>query len=145
MVTGATGWLGRALLAALADPTGPQRRRCVRARDVVGRRRRTRRPARGAAGARRRCTTSGLDALFEGLPPGDEVDVIHAAGVIHPATTSDWVEVNVRGTANVAAARVHAVRRMVHVSSNSPFGTNPDRTDVFRNDEPYAPALGYGR
>jgi nucleoside-diphosphate-sugar epimerase len=34
---------------------------------------------------------------------------------------------------------------LVHVSSNSPFGTNPDRTDVFRNDEPYAPALGYGR
>jgi nucleoside-diphosphate-sugar epimerase len=34
---------------------------------------------------------------------------------------------------------------MVHVSSNSPFGANPDCTDVFRNDEPYAPALGYGR
>jgi nucleoside-diphosphate-sugar epimerase len=147
VVTGGTGWLGRALLAALADPAGPQRRRCVRALVTS---------SAGAAelgglpgvqpvlGDVR--TPSGLDALFDGLPPGNEVDVIHAAGVIHPATTADWVEVNVRGTANVARrARAHAVRRMVHVSSNSPFGTNPDRTDVFRNDEPYAPALGYGR
>jgi nucleoside-diphosphate-sugar epimerase len=91
-------------------------------------------------------TASGLDPLFASLPQGADVDVIHAAGVIHPATTSDWVEVNARGTANVARrARAHGVRRMVHVSSNSPFGTNPDRADVFRNDEPYAPALGYGR
>jgi nucleoside-diphosphate-sugar epimerase len=31
------------------------------------------------------------------------------------------------------------------VSSNSPFGTNTHRTDVFRNDEPYHPYYGYGR
>jgi nucleoside-diphosphate-sugar epimerase len=147
VVTGATGWLGRALLAALTDPASPHRRDRVRALVTS--------PAAAAElvdlpgvhpviGDVR--TSAGLDALFEGLPPGGEVDVIHAAGVIHPATTSDWVEVNGRGTANVARrARVHGVRRMVHVSSNSPFGTNPDRTDVFRNDEPYAPALGYGR
>ena len=36
------------------------------------------------------------------------------------------------------------MRRMVHVSSNSPFGTNPDRRDTFRNDEPFHPYLGYG-
>jgi nucleoside-diphosphate-sugar epimerase len=147
VVTGTTGWLGRALLAALSDPAGRHRRRCIRAlvtspasatevAGLVG--------VRPVLGDVR--TTTGLDALFEGLPPGDEVDVIHTAGVIHPSTTSDWVEVNARGTANVARrARAHGVRRMVHVSSNSPFGTNPDRADVFRNDEPYAPALGYGR
>jgi nucleoside-diphosphate-sugar epimerase len=135
------------LLAGLTDRTSPQRRRCVRALVTS--------PA-GAAelaelpgvepvlGDVR--TASGLDELFEALPRGGDVDVIHAAGVIHPATTSDWVEVNARGTANVARrARAHGVRRMVHVSSNSPFGTNPTRDDVFRNDEPYAPALGYGR
>jgi nucleoside-diphosphate-sugar epimerase len=88
---------------------------------------------------------SGLDELFAGLDHC-VFDVIHAAGVIHPVTPSDWVEVNVRGTVNVAArARASGVRRLVHVSSNSPFGTNPQRTDVFRNDEPYNPALGYGR
>ena len=37
------------------------------------------------------------------------------------------------------------VRRIVHVSSNSPFGTNPHRADTFRNDEPYHPYYGYGR
>ena len=72
--------------------------------------------------------------------------MIHAAGVIHPATPSDWVEVNARGTANIAAkARAAGVRRFVHVSSNSPFGTNPHPGDVFRNEEPYDPYLGYGR
>ena len=51
-----------------------------------------------------------------------------------------------RGTVNVAAAaRAAGVRRLVHVSSNSPFGVNPHRLDVFRNDEPYHPYLGYGR
>ncbi len=53
---------------------------------------------------------------------------------------------NARGTVNVAAAaRAAGVRRFVHVSSNSPFGTNPHNDDVFRNDEPYHPYLGYGR
>ena len=91
-------------------------------------------------------TTAGLGALFAGLPADGPVDVIHAAGVIHPVTPSEWVEVNARGTANVAAtARSAGIRRLVHVSSNSPFGVNPHRGDVFRADEPYAPYLGYGR
>jgi nucleoside-diphosphate-sugar epimerase len=36
------------------------------------------------------------------------------------------------------------VRRLVHVSSNSPFGTNPHASDTFRADEPFNPYLGYG-
>ena len=44
----------------------------------------------------------------------------------------------------LAGAAAGGVRRMVHVSSNSPFGTNPERRDTFRNDEPYHPYLGYG-
>ena len=72
--------------------------------------------------------------------------MVHAAGVIHPAIVSDFVEVNTRGTHNVAAAaRAAGVRRMVHVSSNSPFGVNPHPGDRFRNDEPYHPYMGYGR
>ena len=34
---------------------------------------------------------------------------------------------------------------MVHVSSNSPFGTNPRPSDTFRAVEPYHPYYGYGR
>ena len=72
--------------------------------------------------------------------------MIHAAGVIHPARVDDFEEVNARGTANVARAALAAgVRRLVHVSSNSPFGTNAHRLDTFRNDEPYHPYVGYGR
>jgi nucleoside-diphosphate-sugar epimerase len=33
---------------------------------------------------------------------------------------------------------------MVHLSSNSPFGTNARDDDTFRHDEPYNPYLGYG-
>jgi nucleoside-diphosphate-sugar epimerase len=145
IVTGATGWFGRALLAAITDPVGIHYRRSIRALVTA--------PVTASAlgpgveavvGDVRRA--DGLNELFAGIPAGHSVDVIHAAGVIHPATTSEWVEVNARGTANIAAkARAASVRRLVHVSSNSPFGTNPHPCDVFRNDEPYDPYLGYGR
>jgi nucleoside-diphosphate-sugar epimerase len=147
IVTGATGWFGRALLAALTDPTGPYHRRCIRA--LV-----TSAEAAGELAVLPGVTPvigdvrtpADLDGLFDGLPIDEPTDVIHAAGVIHPITPSDWVEVNARGTANVAArARAAGARRVVHLSSSSPFGTNPHRRDVFRNDEPYDPSLGYGR
>ncbi|MEJ7743385.1 MAG: NAD(P)-dependent oxidoreductase [Nocardioidaceae bacterium] len=71
---------------------------------------------------------------------------MHAAGVIHPKRVADFEAVNADGTANVlAAAKKSGVRRLVHVSSNSPFGVNPTPTDVFRHNEPYQPYLGYGR
>jgi nucleoside-diphosphate-sugar epimerase len=72
--------------------------------------------------------------------------VVHAAGVIHPATVADFDRVNTKGTAAVVdAARRAGVRRLVQVSSNSPFGFNATPTDVFRHGEPYDPWLGYGR
>jgi nucleoside-diphosphate-sugar epimerase len=145
IVTGATGWFGRALLTALTDPAGINHRRSIRALVTTP-------SAAGelAAGIEPVVgdvrTSAGLNELFAGIPTRHTVDVIHAAGVIHPATPSDWVEVNARGTANIAAvARAAGVRRLVHVSSNSPFGINPHPGDVFRNDEPYDPYLGYGR
>jgi nucleoside-diphosphate-sugar epimerase len=53
--------------------------------------------------------------------------------------------VNHLGTRNVLdAARRAGVRRFVHVSSNSPFGTNGARNDRFGSNEPYHPYLGYG-
>ena len=147
VVTGASGWFGRALLGALANPSGAHHRTSIRAlvtSDAAA-------AELGALGGVEPVigdvrTSAGLDSLFEGLSGNGAIDVIHAAGVIHPSTPSDWVEINARGTANVAAkARTAGVRRLVHLSSNSPFGTNPHRDDVFRNDEPYDPYLGYGR
>lgn len=77
---------------------------------------------------------------------GASVDVIHTAGVIHPKRVGDFFHTNAQGTSNVVdAVAAHGVRRLVHVSSNSPFGTNPHAADVFRQDEPYRPYYGYGR
>ncbi|MBA3286790.1 MAG: NAD(P)-dependent oxidoreductase [Acidimicrobiia bacterium] len=149
ILTGAGGWLGRALVAELTRPGHPGHRRGRIRALVTG-------PEEAAslAGAPGVDVVVGdvrrpdwLAPLFAGLDPQDgAVDVIHAAGVIHPRRMDDFEEVNARGTANVlAAAAAHGVRRLVHVSSNSPFGTNPHPGDFFRGDEPYDPYLGYGR
>ncbi len=85
-----------------------------------------------------------LHGLFADLT--HPVDVLHTAGVIHPERVADFEKVNVGGTSAIAdLALRHGARRLVHVSSNSPFGTNTHPTDRFRNDEPYAPYYGYGR
>jgi len=146
VITGAAGWLGRALLRRLATADSTDRREghvralvldeaeaaSVRAiSDQVE-------IVTGSVTDRR-----SLDVLFGDLPAS--TDVIHTAGVIHPAKTADFFAVNATGTANVAEAVADAgLRRLVHVSSNSPFGTNPSNGDTFRANEPYNPYLGYG-
>jgi nucleoside-diphosphate-sugar epimerase len=142
VITGATGWLGRALVHRLsADPSRPRLRLLARTTAeghqleslgnvevVVGD------IAKPDAAAR----------LLHGVGP--DVDVIHTAGIIHPRSTRDFFEINANGTRHVAdAALDHGVRRLVHISSNSPFGTNPQPNDTFRAQEPYHPYYGYGR
>ncbi len=141
VVTGAAGWLGRALVhRLLADGrtrlrvlvhTDAERPLVPQGDDIAG--------EVGDIGDR-----AVVDRLFAGT--GADTDVIHTAGVIHPSRVADFFHVNAEGTRNVvAAARAAGVRRLVHVSSNSPFGTNPHPDDVFRQDEPYHPYYGYGR
>ena len=142
VITGATGWLGRALIARLlADPS--RRRLRVLARttaeshllESLG-------PVEIVIGDITKPDT--IARLLYGT--GAQVDVIHTAGVIHPRRTREFFEVNTNGTRNVAEAALdHGVRRLVHVSSNSPFGTNPQSADTFRAIEPYNPYFGYGR
>ncbi|WP_083915141.1 NAD-dependent epimerase/dehydratase family protein [Ilumatobacter nonamiensis] len=147
IVTGAAGWLGTGLVTALtgAGHAGPYHRPGA-VRGLVRPDEDSRHLPEQVELVRGDVTDpDSLDDLFAGH--SGTVDVIHTAGVIHPATSMDeFDEVNHRGTANVMdAAHRHGVRRVVHVSSNSPFGTNGDRTDRFGNDEPYHPYLGYGR
>ena len=144
IVTGAAGWLGTGLVSAFTGDGEHARSGVVRG--LV-------RPEESAAHLPDHLDVvrgdvadpASLDALFEALP--DTVDLIHTAGVIHPAASMDEFDaVNHIGTRNVMdAAKRHGVRRVVHVSSNSPFGTNGARNDRFGNDEPYHPYLGYGR
>jgi nucleoside-diphosphate-sugar epimerase len=147
LVTGAAGWLGRGLLHHLTDPSSAYHR-SGRVRALV-------------LNAEEQTLVSAispvievvvgdvtepskLDALFDGASDG--ADLIHTAGVIHPTSMAQFDQVNAAGTRNVvAAARRSGIRRMVHVSSNSPFGTNPDPGESFRANEPYNPYLGYGR
>lgn len=143
IVTGAAGWLGTGLVTALTGDgefTRPGRvRGLVRTEESAKHLPEALDVVRGDV-----TDPSSLDALFEGLT-GD-IDLVHTAGVIHPTSMDDFDAVNHIGTRNVMeAAKRHGVRRVVHVSSNSPFGTNGARNDRFGNDEPYHPYLGYGR
>jgi nucleoside-diphosphate-sugar epimerase/choline dehydrogenase-like flavoprotein len=153
LVTGAPGWLGTRLVELLRegfpgidgfDAAGPRRRlRCLihpaadptplsagaAAIDVV----------RGAlpdpAAARAICANAAGATLF------------HIAGVIHPARgTEEFERVNVEGTRELVRAAIDAgVRRIVAVSSNSPFGFNPAPDHRFDERSPYQPYMGYGR
>ena len=146
VVTGATGWLGRALVHRLgADPTRERLRLLAHSTADA-------QALRAALAGR-----PGVEVMIGDIARaetakrlvygvGSDTDVLHAAGVIHPKKVRQFTEVNANGTRHVTEAAIDAgIRRMVHVSSNSPFGTNPHRDDTFRADEPFHPYLGYGR
>jgi len=149
VLTGGAGWFGRAFLDAIARPTGDH--------GPVGRDG----PVRVLAATPRQVSRI-LDVLPEAVVHvGDVTDpevladlfrgmsgasVVHAAGVIHPSRAAEFERVNHAGTRAVLEAAARAgVGRLVHLSSNSPFGTNPDPDDAFHQHEPYRPHLGYGR
>ena len=142
VVTGAAGWLGRALVhRLLADEARPRLRLL----------------ARTTAEAQLLESLGSVDVVIGDIAKpdtmarllhgtGTNADLIHTAGIIHPTVARQFFEINANGTRNVAdAALDHGVRRLVHVSSNSPFGTNPHNGDTFRANEPYHPYYGYGR
>jgi nucleoside-diphosphate-sugar epimerase len=149
VVTGAAGWFGRAYLDAIArgrtDGVGPVAR-TGRLRALVSQPAEVPDVLEVAPHAEvfvgDVCDASVLHRLLKGA---EGASLVHAAGVIHPRHLADLDRVNYRGTAGVVEAAAEAgVRRMVHVSSNSPFGTNARNDDTFRHDEPYNPYLGYG-
>jgi nucleoside-diphosphate-sugar epimerase/choline dehydrogenase-like flavoprotein len=153
LVTGAPGWLGTRLVECLVGglPEVP-------------------RFAEVPAGRAVRCLVH-PDADPTGLfGLGDEVEVVegdladpdalralcegargsvlfHVAGLVHPRRfTRDFERVNVEGTRRLLeAAEAAGVRRVVVVSSNSPFGFNPSPDHVFDESSPYRPYQGYGR
>lgn len=141
IVTGAAGWLGQNLVRLVA-PTRDRVRVLVQ------------RPEEGpllelvapsvevVVGDVR--DPAVVDTLFEGT---DGATVVHAAGLIHPpGTVRPFFDVNVGGTQMVIdRARRFDAGRVVHISSNSPFGANERPTDRFDETSPPNPYLGYGR
>jgi nucleoside-diphosphate-sugar epimerase len=147
IVTGAAGWLGRSILAAFAETGGPWAR-AGEVRALV--REREEAEAIGAAWPSVRPVVGdvsrpdSLHDLFDGV--NGSVDVLHAAGLIHPRRIAELFDVNAGGTRTMLRmAQAAGARRFVYVSSNSPFGVNSHRRDRFRNDEPYDPYYAYGR
>jgi nucleoside-diphosphate-sugar epimerase len=153
LITGAPGWLGTRLLEvllgglpgvpALAEPDPTRVVRCLvhPATD----------PEPLATGSPRVQVVSGDvadPAAATALCADAEGAVLfHIAGVVHPTRgVAEFEQVNVDGTRHVLeAARRAGVRRVVAVSSNSPFGFNVDAEHRFDETSPYAPYMGYGR
>ncbi len=84
-----------------------------------------------------------LSAFFKGA---SGATLFHCAGVIHPRLfVRELFENNVLGTRNLLQAAEDAgVRRVVVLSSNSPFGNNPHRGHRFNETSPYHPYRKYG-
>ncbi|MBQ9273829.1 MAG: NAD(P)-dependent oxidoreductase [Succinivibrio sp.] len=152
LVTGAAGWLGLALCAALkrglegvpalSAPDPNLELRCLlRHEDDDSR---LQEAAPGCQLYRGNITEAeSLQDFFEGA---NGAALYHCAGIIHPHRVKEFMQVNCEGAVNVfkAAART-GVKRMVVMSSNSPCGCNPYPEHIFDENSPYNPYMGYGR
>ncbi|HUJ61418.1 MAG TPA: NAD(P)-dependent oxidoreductase [Kofleriaceae bacterium] len=149
IVTGAPGWLGtrivHSLVHGVADcpALGPTARttRCLVLPDADA----SELEALGAEIVRGDVTDPAtLAKLFDGA---DGATVFHSAGVVHPTKgMRQFRDVNATGTRNMLeAAKTARIRRFIHVSSNSPLGTNPSKEHVFDESAPYHPYMRYGK
>ncbi|WP_439406476.1 NAD-dependent epimerase/dehydratase family protein [Bradyrhizobium sp. DASA03076] len=72
--------------------------------------------------------------------------LIHIAGVVHPKSVAQFEAINTQGTINLlTAAQKIGVRRAIVMSSNSPMGFNPHPDHRFTEKSHYNPYMGYGR
>jgi nucleoside-diphosphate-sugar epimerase len=143
IVTGASGWLGQNLLRALVAADNRERIRCLVPDQDDAAPLELLSPALDVVVGDVR-NPGALDRLFADT---GAATVFHAAAVIHPRrSTREFFDVNVGGTQLVLdRARRAGSARLVHVSSNSPFGANPTPDDRFDEDSPYNPFMGYGK
>ncbi|AKV03104.1 UDP-glucose 4-epimerase [Labilithrix luteola] len=151
IVTGAPGWLGTRLVQSLirgvvdVPSLGPSDRkvRCLVLPDADI----TELTALGPQVEIVRGDVSDANSLVPLFEGARGATVFHAAGVIHPTRgTKQFFDVNVQGTTNmIEGAKKAGARRFVHVSSNSPIGTNPTEEHVFDEKAPYNPYMLYGK
>lgn len=152
LVTGAPGWLGSTLVecllkgmpevADLSAPLGEREVRCLvlpgsNTRELTSMSPRVRLVEGDLA------EPASLEAFVKGAAGAT---LFHVAGVIHPTRgTQQFYTVNVEGTRKLLElAKREKVRRFVHVSSNSPIGTNPSPDHLFDERSPYNPYMKYG-
>lgn len=149
IVTGSAGWLGKALVHALADgmPDYPELPTAKVIKALVL-------PDQDASdlkaiGENVHVVTGDIQNVDDckKLLAGEEGSIlIHTAGIIHPKNVRQFFDINVNGTANIAqAAKDAKLERGVFVSSNSPCGNNPHPDHLFDESSPYHPYMNYGR
>jgi nucleoside-diphosphate-sugar epimerase len=156
LITGVPGWLGNRFLEILTRPESADGQlarvlRHVEAGDITC----LVLPAADTAFIRAlprrvRIVPGDLrspESLAAFTAAGRDGVLFHLAGLIHPRRfTRELFDVNARGTRNLlAAAAGKGLRRLVLLSSNSPFGCNPGPDHVFDESAPYNPYLSYGR
>jgi len=153
LVTGAGGWLGRRFVQTLVEGlpdderfSAPDRDRRVRCLVLPGE----------DVGLLKQL--DGNVEIIEGdvrdaasierfMSRADGATVFHIAGVVHPKRiVREFYDVNENGTRHVVeSAAKNGIRRLVHVSSNSPIGCNPAEDHVFDESAPYHPYMNYGK
>jgi nucleoside-diphosphate-sugar epimerase len=141
VITGAAGWLGQNLVRAVA-PERTAVRCLVRTPEEASLLSLVGPSVQPVVGDVR--DPAALDALFDGAAGAT---VVHAAAIIHPEhKVQELHDVNVGGTQLVLdRARRTGLVRVIHISSNSPFGANPTADHRFTETSPFNPYLGYGR
>jgi len=147
LLTGATGWIGQRLVVAASEGL-PDYERTLLATEI-----------RALIPAAEKISTQqagiiepvfgdirDVEALRAFLRDAEGSTLIHVAGIIHPpGRTSLFHEINCEATLQLAdMACAAGIRRMVVMSSNSPFGANKISTDRFDETSPYNPYMGYG-
>jgi nucleoside-diphosphate-sugar epimerase len=152
LVTGAPGWLGTRLVECLIQgmsevsnlkaPLGEREVRCL-VLPGSDSRELTRISSRVRVVEGDVTEPASLEPFVAGAAGGT---LFHAAGIIHPtAGTRQFYAVNLEGTQRLLElAKRHKVKRFVHVSSNSPIGTNPAPDHRFDENSPYNPYMKYG-
>ena len=137
LVTGGNGWLGKRLVAHLLQE-GWQVRCLVPAEE----------PAHELAGQGVEILRGDLrspEARSAFLQNSEGATLFQLAGIIHPTLrTAIFDDVNYRAPlALITEAR--GLRRVVVMSSNSPMGCNPKPDQMFDENSPYNPYMGYGQ
>jgi nucleoside-diphosphate-sugar epimerase len=144
LITGAPGWIATRFVRALLDGLAnvPRRVRCLVMPGVDASALRFSDQVEVVRGDLR-----DINAVREFCHNAEAATLYHCAGLVHPPLfVRELFEVNVQGARNLLQAAEDAgVRRVVALSSNSPFGVNPRRDHRFDEQSPYKPYMSYGR
>jgi nucleoside-diphosphate-sugar epimerase len=144
-VTGGNGWLGKRVVRRLLAQGGDHRSNDVKVTCLVP-------PEENIQSILEmgvRVVRGGVNdfkAVNDFMLEAKGGTVVHLAGVIHPPGRSNLFHaVNVIGAENILnAAKKFEVKRLVVMSSNSPFGGNKNNDELFDETSPYNPYMGYG-